>query len=212
MKKTYTFISYIGLIILSGLAVLNYRIFVYPNTFVPAGVDGICTIIQHLTEIGVGYSFFIINIPLIVFGFFATNKDFMFKTIVYTVSFSSISVLFDYVDLSAFIYHTENGTSTVLAPLAAGVVRGLLYSGTLFLGGSSGGIDIISAAVKRKHPQYHFMSIVFAINVTISLVAYVTYGFKPEAVICSILYFYITSRVCKSVKITKSTASHNINT
>ena len=36
-------LEYLLLPIISFLSALNYAIFVFPNSFAPAGVDGICT-------------------------------------------------------------------------------------------------------------------------------------------------------------------------
>ena len=37
----------------------------------------------------------------------------------------------------------------MLAPVAAGVIRGIIYAGTLALGGASGGIDIIAVLIRK---------------------------------------------------------------
>ncbi len=195
--------DYITLILLSAVAALNYKIFVFPNSFAPAGVDGICTMIQHITGTSMGYLALIVNIPLLIAANFIVNKDFVRKTAVYTLTFSLFTVLLSYIDLSRFLYYTDSGTSIVLAPIAAGVIRGLLYAVTLKKGGSGGGVDIIAAIVRRYKPHLSLMNIIFALNVVIALSAYFVYGFKPEPVICSIIYSFVTSMVSKSVEATK---------
>ena len=47
MKKTA---GYAMMIICAVLSAINYKIFVFPNSFAPAGVDGICTMIQYLAN------------------------------------------------------------------------------------------------------------------------------------------------------------------
>ncbi len=198
-KKIDTAFLYILIIITAVLSGLNYKIFVFPNAFAPSGIDGICTMIQYLTNTNIGYLSLIFNIPLLIvgFAFFHIKRDYILKTGVYILVFSLASILFSYVDLSSFLYYTESGTSIVLAPIVAGVIRGLLYPITLKAGGSSGGIDIIAAMIKYKKPHYNLMNIIFAGNVIVALSAYVVYGFKIEPVVCSIIYAFVTSTVSK---------------
>ena len=45
-------------------AIPNYQLFIFPNRFAPAGLNGICTMIQYVFHINVGYMSLLINIPL----------------------------------------------------------------------------------------------------------------------------------------------------
>jgi uncharacterized membrane-anchored protein YitT (DUF2179 family) len=45
MKK---FISYAMVVLIALMMALNYQLFVFPNTFAPAGLNGIFTMIQHV--------------------------------------------------------------------------------------------------------------------------------------------------------------------
>ena len=60
-KKILTYFVIVGLALVCAL---NYQLFVFPNRFAPAGLNGICTMIQYLSGINVGYLSLIINIPL----------------------------------------------------------------------------------------------------------------------------------------------------
>ena len=56
------------------LAALNYELFVFPNQFAPSGINGICTMIQYISGISVGYLSLVVNIPLAVLVFFKVSK------------------------------------------------------------------------------------------------------------------------------------------
>ncbi len=200
MKKIRLCRDGLLLILLAAITALNYKIFVFPNCFAPAGVDGVCTMIRHLLGTSMGYFSLLVNIPLLIFGALLLDRSFIRRTVLYTLSFSAFSVLLDSIDMTRFLYVTDTGSSTVLAPIVAGTVRGLLYVATLRLNGSAGGIDIIAAIVKRYRPHYHFMNIIFALNVAIAFSSYFVYGFRPEPVICSILYAFVTSKVSNSIR------------
>ena len=63
-----------------------------------------------------------------------------------TVVFSVAVIFIKDNDIS---YFTQNGTSTVLAPIASGAIRGIIYAYTLRLNGSAGGVDVISSVITK---------------------------------------------------------------
>ena len=196
--------AYLVMAICAFASALNYKVFVFPNSFAPSGLDGICTMVQYLTNTSMGYLSLIVNIPLLIVSWRMLSKDFVIKSSMYIVCFSSAILFFNYVETGIPVYHTETGTSIVLAPIAAGVIRGLLYVVTLKFGGTSGGVDIVASIVKKKKPQYNLMSIIFALNVLVAVSAFFVYGYKFEPVICSIVYSFITSLVSKSISSSES--------
>lgn len=185
--------------ILAFFSAVNYSVFVFPNSFAPAGIDGICTMIQDISKINMGYLAFFLNIPLMIAAFFFLNKDFALKSTVYVISFSASLIFLKFIDISAFEYITDTGTSIVLAPIASGTIRGILYNYTLKLNGSSGGVDIIAALVKKKRPHLNLMNIIFFFNILVALSSYFVYGMKPEPVICSIIYSFLTSYTSNNI-------------
>ena len=60
-KKTLTYIVIVGLAMVSAL---NYQLFIFPNRFAPAGLNGLCTMIQYVTGITVSSLNLLINLPL----------------------------------------------------------------------------------------------------------------------------------------------------
>ena len=61
-KKLWT---YLVIAAVALIAAVNYELFVFPNQFAPSGLNGICTMVQHITGISVGYLSLIINVPLL---------------------------------------------------------------------------------------------------------------------------------------------------
>ena len=204
VEKVKKIASYPAIAVIAFLAALNYVLFVFPNRFAPAGIDGICTMIQDALHINMGYLSLLINIPLLIVAFIVLSREFAVKNLLFTLAFSLSVVLLEKVDLTPFLYTTETGTSLVLAPVAAGTARGLLYVSALSLNGAAGGIDIISALIKHKKPHLDLMNIIFVINIAIAVSSYFVYGMSIEPVICSIVYSYITSTVCNRLRSSKN--------
>ncbi len=186
--------------LLAFITAINYCVFVFPNKFAPAGIDGICTMTQDILNINMGYFSLIVNIPLIIIAFIMLNRDYATKSSVYVIIFSVSVILIKKLDISGIYYLTETGTSTVLAPIASGAIRGIIYAHTLKLNGSAGGIDIISSALKIKKPHLNFMDNIFIINTLIAIVSFWVYDRNIEPVICSIIYAYISSHVCNHLR------------
>ena len=196
-KRSFSFLK---ISLLALISALNYCIFVFPNKFAPAGIDGICTMIQDIFNINMGFFALIANIPLIIIAFIMLNRDYAIKSSVYVIVFSVSVILIKDVNISSIYYFTETGTSTILAPIASGVIRGIIYAHTLKLNGSAGGVDIISSAIKIKKPHLNFMDNIFIINTLIAFASFWVYGMNIEPVLCSIIYAYISSYTCNLMR------------
>lgn len=180
---------------------VNYYVFVLPNAFAPAGVNGIATMVQYLCDFSISYMSLIINVPLAIFAFFKIGREFTYKTLLSVLVFSGVLLLFQnhVIELDRFIYHTEDGKSTILAPIAAGAVNGIIYGLTVRAGGTTGGTDFIASYVHIKHPEFSFTKILFVFNTCVALSSYFVYDFNFEPVILSIFYTYLTTQISGSL-------------
>ena len=193
-------VDYLLMVVLAVVIALNYQIFILHNAFAPAGINGLATMIQYVFHFSVGYMSLIINVPLAIIAFFYVNKSFALKTFVFVLVFSGALLLFqNVIDLSRFIYHTQDGRSTLLAPIASGAVNGLVYGAAIRRGGSTGGSDYIAAMVHKKHPEYSMMRVIFCLNVMVAGLSYFVYDFNIEPVILCIIYSYITTQVSDGI-------------
>lgn len=203
MDKIKKLIEMILIAILAAISAVNYAVFIFPNRFAPAGIDGICTMIQDLSGISIGYLALVVNIPLLIAAYIKLDREYAVRSTVFILSFSVVSAILSKLDLSGIYYHTESSTSIVLAPVASGVIRGILYAITLHLNGSSGGVDIIAALIRKKAPHLNLMNIIFVLNMSVAVCSYFVYGHILEPVICGILYFYITSQTSNQIQLSK---------
>ena len=156
---TYLVIAFVALI-----GAVNYELFVFPNQFAPAGLNGICTMIQHITGISVGYLSLFINIPLALWCFYEVSKPLAVRSMVYVVVFSVGLLILEKIDISAIAYSTDSGTSKILGPMVAGIIQGFVYSILVKASAYTGGTDFVSAIVHKRNPEKSFFSMNFAIN------------------------------------------------
>ena len=142
MKKWHTVQDYLVIVFCACLLALSYHIFVFPNEFAPSGLPGIATIIQHVFHFKVGYMTILINVPLVLLTYFIVDHRYAVLSATFAVVFSVVLLALDYVNLAPFEYHTTTGTSTILAPIAGGVISGFCYGMVMRRDSSTGGTDL----------------------------------------------------------------------
>lgn len=206
-------LRYLILVLVAALAALNYEIFVFPNNFAPAGLNGFLTIIRHLTGFTFGYMSLLMNIPLLVIAFKVLKRHYAVMTFIYVVSFSVASVLLKNIDVSAFAFCAKDGGERIMAAIAAGVFNGVFYSVALSMGGSTGGMDIVASFINHKKPEYSLVWLIFLINMIVALTSFFAYGMDYVPVILCIVYSFVTTRVDDTIlKGSKSAAKFEVIT
>ena len=78
MKKT---VSYLMVVLIALMMALNYQLFVFPNKFAPAGLNGIFTMIQHVLGFKLSYTSIILNVPLAILVFFVIARPFATRSL-----------------------------------------------------------------------------------------------------------------------------------
>ena len=168
-KKIWT---YFVVALIAFVVALNYELFVFPNSFAPSGINGICTMIQHVFGISVGYLSLLINVPLAIWVYLEVSKPVAIRSMVYVVTFSVAILILDHVDLTAFAYSTENGTSKILGPLVAGIIMGYCYNLLIRASAYSGGTDFIAALINKRNPNKSVLGLSFIMNATVAVGSY----------------------------------------
>ncbi len=190
MKKALSY----GFVILNAfVAALVYHLFVYPNNFAPAGIGGICTMIQYVFGINVGYLNLLINVPLAIAVYFLVSKTVATRGLLFVTTFSGFLILLDYVNLTPFVYHTAN--STILGPLVGGLIMGYLNAMMVRIGSHQAGAYFISSLIHKYRPDFNLFWITFTINAGVAVISYFVYGMNIEPVLLCILYCFSTSMV-----------------
>lgn len=193
-KKFWTYLVIAGVAMIGAI---NYELFVFPNQFAPSGLNGICTMIQYVTGISVGYLSLLVNVPLAVWCYIEVSKPVALRSMVYVITFSLGLILLDHVDLSDFAYSTENGTSKILGPLVAGVIQGYVYSILVKASAYTGGTDFVAAIIHSKYPEKSVYGLSFIMNAMVAIASYFVYDFKVEPVLLCILYSFATTTMAE---------------
>ena len=185
--------SYIIVILVALMIAVNYQLFVLPNSFAPAGLNGLFTMLQYVCGFKISYATIIVNVPLAVASFFINSKARALRSLTYSVMFSVFLMVFEKVDLSAFAYTTAN--SRLLGPLVAGLITG--FGGYMMhkLNGCYGGTEFIAGFIHKYKPHINFFNIIFVLNISVALISYFVYGYQIEPVLMCIIYCFGSSSV-----------------
>ena len=70
MSKFKKLLTYLVIVVIAFACALNYELFIFPNKFAPAGLNGICTMFQHITGFSMGYLSLLQNIALAIAVYF----------------------------------------------------------------------------------------------------------------------------------------------
>ena len=195
MSRIRKLLTYLMIAAMALIAALNYMLFVLPNSFAPSGLNGLCTLIQEVTGFNIGYMNFMLNLPLAVAVYKKVSRSLALRAMCYVIFFSGALVLLEYVDLSAFVYVTENGTSTIMGPLVGGIISGATQVALLRASAYTGGTDFIASLIHKYRPDVNFFWTTFYLNVTVAGISFFVYGYKIEPVLMCTLYSFASSMV-----------------
>ncbi|MDE7360729.1 MAG: YitT family protein [Oscillospiraceae bacterium] len=179
------------LVIMIGAAVysLGVHCFISPNNIAPGGVTGIAIIVSGLTEMQVGTLILLLNVPLIVLGFFLLNKATMVKTL---ISVAAITAATDLAEMFVPVYSAENGNG-IMAAIFGGALMGAGMGLTYQREGTSGGTDIITKMINRFFPDLKLGGIQAALDGLVVLAGLVVYK-DINVVLFAVVAIFVQSK------------------
>ncbi len=132
----------VGVILLSALLVAaGLNLFLIPHQLLSGGLTGVASIIGYITGWNISIVYFLLNVPLIIWGWKAVGRRY--------IVYSCISVVGTtwFMALIPVIQVTKD-------PILAAVFGGIISAGgigfSLRVGGSTGGFDILGSIVTRR--------------------------------------------------------------
>lgn len=160
-------------IITIGLAfyAISWNFFMAPYTFVTGGVAGIGAIVQYTTSIPMQYTYFCINVVLIIIAIWQLGLKFCIKTAYAIVGLTMLLEFFQKVfEIYPTAYDILGPENQLEACIVGSIFTGVGIGLCFINNGSTGGVDII-AAIVNKYKDVSFgraMLFVDAITITSS--------------------------------------------
>ena len=174
--KEYSMITF-GIL----LYVLGWSIFLVSNNLVGGGVTGLSAILQYATHgvIKIGYSYFTINVGLIIAALFVLGFGFGWKTIYATVLASVGLNVFQTIIPADFIQAIALDNGKLMSTIMGGIMTGAGIGFTMVAGGSTGGTDIIALMV-NKYRNVSPGRLILYMDVVIILSSLLVPSFKAD--------------------------------
>ena len=177
------------LFFLFGSAVYSVAVitFLSPNEISPGGVTGVAILLNYLFSLPVGLMVFVINIPILIIGFFKFGKAFILKTAVAT---ACVSVIIDVFELFLPVLKID----LILASVFGGSLMGLGISIIMLRGSTTGGVDIIAKLINERFPYFSVGKIMLLIDAVIIALSAAVYK-NAQSALYSIVTLYASSKI-----------------
>lgn len=194
MKKSRILLDMLITIFTSVLSAVALYCFVETANFAPSGVDGIAMMTQELTGINIGYISLAINIPLLIIAWFMINKKYVIYTTIFTIVSSVMMIVMEKINMYQYISEGD----AWIAVFASGVMMGLRTAFMIKIGGSTGGVDIVSSIIQKKKPYLNIESLISIFCYIIIGISFFVYR-NVESVVMSVAQMMIFKVAMNSV-------------
>ncbi|MFC5470006.1 YitT family protein [Cohnella suwonensis] len=187
--KRLTIIGPLFLMLLSAIAVAaGFQLLLIPVELLSSGVSGVAMVIGYVVGWNIGWLYFALNVPILLWGYRVLGKRFIFLSVV-TVVATAISM--------QVVPEIKLTDDRLLASVFGGVLVGLGSTVSLRYGGSSGGFDIVASIISRSRDLP-----VGILTVLLNTVVVAALGFLKNdwnAALYSMLSIYLTGKIIDAV-------------
>jgi uncharacterized membrane-anchored protein YitT (DUF2179 family)/predicted metal-dependent HD superfamily phosphohydrolase len=172
------------LLIIFGVLVAAVALkgFLVPNHFFDGGVTGLSLLIHELYHVNLALVIVLMNIPLIITGYFTVGRTFALKTLLAVVLLGIVLIYLPVFDLT----HDK-----LLISIFGGVFLGLGVGLNMRAGAALDGIEVL-ALYTLKRTSFTITEIILGINIIIFSIA--AFKFGVETALYSCLTYFAASR------------------
>lgn len=179
-----------ALVMAAGSAVIacGFQLLLIPLGFLSGGVSGVAMVVGYITGWNIGWLYFALNIPILIWGWQVLGRRFILYSL---VSVACTSLFMQIIPVSGLTQEP------LLAAAFGGVLVGAGTAITLRYGGSSGGFDIVASIISR-YRDLPVGIIIVILNAAV-VVSLIFYNQDWDAALYSMLSIFITGRVIDAV-------------
>lgn len=178
--------KYFAITVFSVVYACAISFFLDPNHLAPGGVTGIAILLDALVGIGTGTWVFLINIPILIIGWWKFGGKFMIST-VYSIGVVSVTTNL----LEGMPALT---TDPLAAALAGAFLTAISIGFIMRLNATTGGMDIIVKLLRQKYPYLRTGRIYLMMDSVVVLLAILVFG-NIESGIYAGITVLITSHI-----------------
>ncbi|TMV47758.1 YitT family protein [Paenibacillus mesophilus] len=171
------------------LIAVGFNLFLIPHQLLSGGLSGISMMIGYFTGWNIGLLYFLINLPVLIWGWVVIGRRFVWLSI--------LSVLLTTWFMQLVPDQSLN-TDPIIGAVFGGVLIGLGSGISLRTGGSSGGLDIVGSILTRRR-DFPLGMLLFALNGAVVLALGLVLGWDPA--LRSMLSIFIAGKVVDTIHI-----------
>ncbi len=161
--------------------------FLSANEISPGGVTGVATVLNYLFSLPIGTIVFVLNIPLLLLGFFKFGKEFILKT---AIAILCVSVILDIFEALLPKLHID----LILASVFGGSLMGLGISIVMLRGSTTGGVDIVAKLINGRYPHLSVGRIMLTVDAFVVALSAFVYK-NTESALYSIITLFASSKI-----------------
>ena len=179
--------TYLKILLGAALYAAGFQFFLYPNAIVSGGITGISMILNYLTQIPVGITAIVLNIPIFILGLIFIGGRFILR------SLWGMLVSYVAIDLFALI-PLDITQNPLLGAIFGGVLSGVGLGIVFSAGASTGGMDIVAKLVRRKLAYINMGQVMLGLDFAVILVFSLLFQ-RLEAGLYAIIAIYLSSKM-----------------
>lgn len=171
----------------SAIFAVGIQCFYHPAKLASGGVTGIAMIVNYMSDIPVGITMLVLNIPIFILGLKHYGWRFMIGSLLGLVSSSTIIDLLGTLNFSLT-------TQPLLAALYGGILAGLGLGIVYTSGATTGGTDIVIKLIRGRYPYINFGTVLLLLDAAIIL-TYALLFREYEKAMYTVIAVYIEARM-----------------
>ena len=178
-----------NLIVIVGSFVIAFAFnaFLVPHEILSSGISGIAILLGLITPFDTGILNFVMNVPLLILGYYKLGKEITLNTLVCVLS------------LSIFLYVIPAepiSNNILLSAIFGGAIGGLGIGLIMKYSGTSGGMDIIAIIISRIS-NFSVGLLLTGMNSVIVLVSGTVFNW--EIALYTLLSIYLTGKAIDTI-------------
>lgn len=161
-------------------------LFLDPNSLAPGGVVGISVILHHKVGLETGTWYFILNIPLIILGFWKFGGKF--------ISYTFLAIFCNSVFTNMFASFNSVTNNLFLAAVAGSILVGAGLGTVLRAGATTGGMDIVVKILRKRYPEVKTGTLFVIVDTMVVIASGIVFG-KFDLAMYSFIALALDGRV-----------------
>ena len=151
--------TYLLVIVGAIIMAIGIDAFLLPNKLSSGGFSGIATILYYLSQVPMGVTLAVLNIPSFLFAYFRVGRVFFLKSLIGIITLSVFLDLFEGIPIITY----DKFLGCVFGGILVGIGTSLVLRGH----GSTGGSDLIANVVRTYKPTLKTGPIIIFIDILI---------------------------------------------